>query len=214
MSGRGGYANGYGYPDTSRYDRTDGGYGNSSNLAVNSYGGGRERRPGGYGGFYPETPQQPGLSPSQSPDRRRERPDWDRDHEYSSSRSRTRERDGNPERRLQSSSRDGRPRGDNSRLPDSSREKDPNIPSNNSAGSQAVEGLYMIFLALYPSWVSNTFVLLLTLTHVHHRGSAVYPTRMGSRSLGRMRPSSGSFTINGHEYSGESRSRTRIFGCA
>ncbi|BAE62389.1 unnamed protein product [Aspergillus oryzae RIB40] len=139
MSGRGGYANGYGYPDTSRYDRTDGGYGNSSNLAVNSYGGGRERRPGGYGGFYPETPQQPGLSPSQSPDRRRERPDWDRDHEYSSSRSRTRERDGNPERRLQSSSRDGRPRGDNIRLPDSSREKDPNIPSNNSAGSQAVE---------------------------------------------------------------------------
>ncbi|KNG82493.1 putative Exocyst complex component Sec8 [Aspergillus nomiae NRRL 13137] len=140
MSGRGGYANGYGHPDASRYDHTDGGYGNSSNLAVNGYGGGgRERRPGGYGGFYPETPQQPGLSPSQSPDRRRERRDWDRDHGYSSSRSRTRERDGDPERKLQSSSRDGRPQGDNGRLPDSSREKDQNIPSNNSAGSQAVE---------------------------------------------------------------------------
>ncbi|KAE8397030.1 Sec8 exocyst complex component-specific domain-containing protein [Aspergillus pseudonomiae] len=140
MSGRGGYANGYGHPDASRYDHIDGGYGNSSNLAVNGYGGGgRERRPGGYGGFYPETPQQPGLSPSQSPDRRRERRDWDRDHGYSSSRSRTRERDGDPERKLQSSSRDGRPQGDNGRLPDSSREKDQNIPSNNSAGSQAVE---------------------------------------------------------------------------
>ncbi|KAE8161693.1 hypothetical protein BDV40DRAFT_289067 [Aspergillus tamarii] len=139
MSGRGGYANGYGHPDTSRYDRTDGGYGNNSNLAVNSYGGGRERRPGGYGGFYPETPQKPGLSPSQSPDRRGERRDWDRDREYSSSRSRTREGDGDPERRLQSSSRDGRSQGDNTRLPDDSREKESNIPSYNTAGSQAVE---------------------------------------------------------------------------
>ena len=147
MSGRGGYANGYGHPDTSRYDRTDGGYGNNSNLAVNSYGGGRERRPGGYGGFYPETPQKPGLSPSQSPDRRGERRDWDRDREYSLSRSRTREGDGDPERRLQSSSRDGRSQGDNTRLPDDSREKESNIPSYNTAGSQAVEGLSMIFLS-------------------------------------------------------------------
>lgn len=141
MSGREGYANGYGYPDTSRYDRTDAGYGNSNSLAVNGYGGGeRDRRPGGYGGFYPESPQQPGLSPSQSPDRRRERRDRDRDREYSSSRSRTRGRDGDPERRLQSSSRDGRPHGDNSWLSDSSRERERNRNMNsNPAGSQAVE---------------------------------------------------------------------------
>ncbi|KAF7591248.1 hypothetical protein BBP40_001809 [Aspergillus hancockii] len=141
MSGRGGYANGFGYSDTSRYDRTDGGYGNSNNLGVNGHGGGgggRERRPGGYGGFYPDAPPQPGLSPSQSPDRCRERRDYDRDREYSSSHSRTRDREGDPERRLQSSSRDGRPQGDNSWLSDSSRERDRNM-NNNAAGSQAVE---------------------------------------------------------------------------
>ncbi|KAE8350945.1 hypothetical protein BDV28DRAFT_159187 [Aspergillus coremiiformis] len=139
MSGRGGYANGYGYPDTSRYDRTDAGYGNSNNLGVNGYGGGgRDRRPGGYGGFYSEASHQPGLSSSQTPDPRRERRDRDRDREYSSSRSRTRDRDGNPEGRLQSSSRDGRPQAENNWLPDSSQDRDQNINSS-LAGSQAVE---------------------------------------------------------------------------
>ncbi|KAJ6130461.1 hypothetical protein N7512_003241 [Penicillium capsulatum] len=38
MSGRSGYSNGYGYSDAGRYDN-DGGYGSSSNLGVNGYGG-------------------------------------------------------------------------------------------------------------------------------------------------------------------------------
>lgn len=102
MSGRSGYANGYGYSDTSRYDRGDGGYGNNSNLGVNGYGagGGRDRRPGGYGGFYPEASQQPALSPAASPERRRDRYDRD-DRSYSSSRSRTRGPDPERERRAQ-----------------------------------------------------------------------------------------------------------------
>ncbi|KAL4806136.1 hypothetical protein BDV18DRAFT_152249 [Aspergillus unguis] len=85
------YANGYGYSDTNRYDRGDGGYGSNSNQGVNGYGpgGGRDRRPGGYGGFYPEASQQPSLSPVPSPERRRDRYDRD-DRSYSSSRSRTR----------------------------------------------------------------------------------------------------------------------------
>ncbi|KAL6233842.1 hypothetical protein BDW75DRAFT_231636 [Aspergillus navahoensis] len=99
-----GYANGYGYSDTSRYDRGDGGYGNNSNRGVNGYesGGVRDRRPGGYGGFYPEASQQPSLSPAPSPERRRERFDRD-DHSYHSSRSRTRGPDADGERRAQHS---------------------------------------------------------------------------------------------------------------
>ncbi|KAE8150708.1 hypothetical protein BDV25DRAFT_129331 [Aspergillus avenaceus] len=138
-NGRGGYANGYGYSDTSRYDRTEGTYGNNNTLGVNGYGGGRDRRPGGYGGFYPDSPQQSSLSPSQSPDRRRERRDWDREREYSSSRSRAQDRDASSERRIPSSSRDGRPQeGGTSWLSDSSRERDRQM-SGNAAGSQAIE---------------------------------------------------------------------------
>lgn len=123
MSGRNGYANGYGYSDSSRYDRPDGGYGSSSsnsNLAVNGYGagGGRDRRPGGYGGFYSEASQQPSLPPSHSPDRRRDR--WDQEREYSSSsRSRTRDREAESERRLPPS-RDGRSQGETTWLANSS----------------------------------------------------------------------------------------------
>lgn len=154
MSGRSGYANGYGYSDTSRYDRPDGGYGSggsSSNLGVNGYGAGgggsgagsRDRRPGGYGGFYPEASQH-SLPPSQSPDRRRDR--WEREHEYSSSsRSRTRDREVEGERRLQTS-RDGRSQGDASWLANSSssgerergRDRD---RSTAAAGSHATDGL-------------------------------------------------------------------------
>ncbi|KAL4870358.1 hypothetical protein BDV12DRAFT_184542 [Aspergillus spectabilis] len=111
-NGRSGYANGYGYSDTSRYDRSDGGYGNNSNLGVNGYGlgGGRDRRPGGYGGFYPEASQQPSLSPAHSPERRRDRFDRD-DRSYSSSRSRTRGPDPDRERRPPTSN-ENVPRGD------------------------------------------------------------------------------------------------------
>ncbi|KAL4784626.1 hypothetical protein BJX76DRAFT_347642 [Aspergillus varians] len=110
-----GYANGNGYSDTSRYDRSDGGYGNNSNLGVNGHGpgGGRDRRPGGYGGLQPEASQQPSLSPAHSPERRRDRFDRD-DRSYSSSRSRTRGPDPERERRAQNTG-DSRPRGDTSR---------------------------------------------------------------------------------------------------
>ena len=138
MSGRNPYATGYGYSDTNRYDRSDGGYGNSNNMGMNGYGGAggggsgeRERRPGGYGGFYPE-PSQSSLSPGQSPEGRRER--WDRDGEHSSSRSRT--RDGEADRKALTS-REGRARGDSSWL--GSNSSGENV-TGHAAGPQAIEG--------------------------------------------------------------------------
>ena len=139
MSGRSGYANGYGYSDAGQYDRSDGGYGN---LGVNGYSGGgssgggsRDYRPGGYGGFYPESsPQQssPFMPGQQSPDRRR-------DHS-SSSRSRTREVDDRA--RLQVS-RDGRHPGDANWGTSGRRDRSETgiSPSGNARGAQAVEGL-------------------------------------------------------------------------
>ncbi|KAF9894046.1 hypothetical protein FE257_009019 [Aspergillus nanangensis] len=138
MSGRSGYANGYGYSDTSRHDRDDGGYGNTNNLGVNGYGGGggsRERRPGGYGGFYPEESQQPSLPPTRSPERPRER--WDRDREYSSSRSRTRDREPQAESRPPPS-RDGRAHEEASWLASRSQERTPRATTG-AVGPQAVE---------------------------------------------------------------------------
>jgi exocyst complex component 4 len=132
MTDRNGYAEGYGYSESNRYDRSDGGYGGSNNnLAVNGYSGGRDRRPGGYGGFYNESSQEP--SPSPSPERRRERLEGDRQN--SSSRSRTRETDS--ERRVQSS-RDGRTREETS-----TRERtgpEGAKPVSSGGGSQAIEG--------------------------------------------------------------------------
>ena len=141
MSGRSGYANGYGYSDAGQYDRNDGGYGN---LGVNGYsggssgggGGGRgDYRPGGYGGFYPEPSQQPPplMPAAQSPDRRR-------DHS-SSSRSRTREADDRA--RLQVS-RDGRHPADANWGSSGRRDRSETglSPSgSNARGAQAVEGL-------------------------------------------------------------------------
>ncbi|KAI9040641.1 exocyst subunit SEC8 [Aspergillus affinis] len=157
MSGRNGYGNGYGYSDSSRYDRPDGGYGSSSsnsNLGVNGYGGGggRDRRPGGYGGFYPEASQQPPLPPSHSPDRRRDR--WEREPEYSSSsRSRTRDREADPERKLQTS-RDGRSQGEAGWLANSSssgereRGRDRDL-SNSVAGAHATDG---VLQSIHSEW--------------------------------------------------------------
>ncbi|KKK17963.1 hypothetical protein AOCH_003037 [Aspergillus ochraceoroseus] len=142
MSGRNPYANGHGHSDAnSRYDRSDGGgYGSSSNLGVNGYGPGgeRERRPGGYGGFYSEGSQQASLSPAHSPERRRER--LDKDRSYSSSRSRT--RGGESEREIPAQgSRDGDSRGgEASRLGNSSSQEREHATTS-AGGSQAVEGV-------------------------------------------------------------------------
>lgn len=135
MSGRPGYANGYGYSDAGGYDRSDG-YG-SNNLGVNGYG---SSRPGGYGGFGYESSQQPSsmLPPTQSPERHRERMDRGR-QPPSSSRSRTREGD-----RLHPS-RDGRSPGDASLYSGKSRERGRpevgNGDGDNTWGTQAVEGM-------------------------------------------------------------------------
>ncbi|PYH88188.1 hypothetical protein BO71DRAFT_423865 [Aspergillus ellipticus CBS 707.79] len=142
MSGRNPYANGYGYSDSSRYDRSDGGYGSTNNsLGMNGYGGsggggggsgagaGRERRPGGYGGLF--EPPQSSLSPGQSPERRRER----REGEHSSSRSRTRE---DAERKALGS-RDGRPQDSSWLGGSSSRERERHNVSGHAAGPQAIE---------------------------------------------------------------------------
>ncbi|KAL4981144.1 hypothetical protein BDW66DRAFT_156236 [Aspergillus desertorum] len=129
-----GYANGYGYSDTSRYDRGDGGYGNNGSRGVNGYesGGARDPRPGGYGGFYSEASHQPSLSPAPSPERRRERFDRD-DRSYSSSRSRTRGPEADRERRVQQTG-DSRGRGDTSRPPGNAINQGATV-----GGSQAVE---------------------------------------------------------------------------
>ncbi|GFF64460.1 probable exocyst complex component sec8 [Aspergillus lentulus] len=139
MNGRNGYADGYGYSESNRYDRSDGGYGSSnSNLAVNGYSGGRDRRPGGYGGFYNESSQEP--SPSASPERRRERLEGDRQN--SSSRSRTRDTDSE---RRPPGSRDGRARGETSWMASSSSVErsgpEGAKPVSSSGGSQAMEDI-------------------------------------------------------------------------
>jgi exocyst complex component 4 len=64
MNGRNGYADGY--PDPGRSNRYDGGYGVDNNNSISSSGGsisgsGRDRRAGGYGGFY-GSPQQSNSS--------------------------------------------------------------------------------------------------------------------------------------------------------
>jgi hypothetical protein len=114
MSGRNPYANGYGYPPDHSRGGNGGGYGSSDSHGVNGYGaaagGGRdrERRPGGYGGFYNDEtqPLAAGSSPGsrgRDADREREygrgRPDWDRGPTTSSSRSRPRDGNAPPPRR-------------------------------------------------------------------------------------------------------------------
>jgi hypothetical protein len=148
MNGRNGYADGYGYSESNRYDRSDGGYGSSnSNLAVNGYSGGRDRRPGGYGGFYNESSQEP--SPSTSPERRRER--WEGDRQNSSSRSRT--RDTESERRPPGL-RDGRVRGETSWVASSSSMErsgpEGAKPVSSGGGSQAMEGWRPIHHSILP----------------------------------------------------------------
>lgn len=126
MSGGSGYGYGYGVSGASRYDTGDGGYGNG-NLGVNGHndriagstgggaggdrGGSRDRRPGGYGGFYPESSQQPSLAPPRppSPERRRDRADRDRQQQPTQSTSRSRTRNGEADRRYQGA-RDDRAR--------------------------------------------------------------------------------------------------------
>lgn len=137
MSSGNGYLNGY--PDSGRYEPSDGRHGSNTNLAINGYtgSGGRERRPGGYGGFYSATSEQPTVSPSTSPEPPRDRYGPDR-RDASTSRSRTRDID--PEERLQPS-QDTRFRGDTGGLsPNRIRERG-RSPGSGSRGSQAIEGL-------------------------------------------------------------------------
>lgn len=153
MSGRNGYGNGYGYSDANRYDN-DGAYGSNSNLGVNGYsgrapgssGGSRERRPGGYGGFYPESTQQP----APSPERRRDQSDRDRQQPLSQPASRPRTRNGD-DRKYQGS-RDERPReaprnGDPRHGEGRNRDaNDPNagVVQANTREMQSVEGSFVI----------------------------------------------------------------------
>lgn len=84
MNGRNHYGNGYGYPsDIGQADgggSGGGGYGSTNGLSVNGYGRDRERRPGGYGGFYnDESSYRPPTSSSSA-----SRGDRDRDRDYNS----------------------------------------------------------------------------------------------------------------------------------
>lgn len=144
MSGRGGFANGYGYSDAGGYDRSDGGYGS---LGANGYG---SSRSGGYGGFGYESPQQTSiLPPTQSPERHRDRMDRGR-QPPSSSRSRTREGD------MLHPTRDGRSPGDTSFYSGKSRERGRSEVSD-APGTQAVEGMNILlgFMMLAWIWTAN-----------------------------------------------------------
>ncbi|KAJ6110300.1 hypothetical protein N7486_002535 [Penicillium sp. IBT 16267x] len=152
MSGRSGHSNGngYGYPDTGRYD--DGRYGSSDSLGVNGYGGrgggssgsnggSRDRRPGGYGGFYAESTHSSSISPGQSPERRRDMSDRERQQPSSQSTSRSRPRDGGSDRRYQSAREDRS--SEEARYADN-RSHDRLVPETSSAvintgGKQSVE---------------------------------------------------------------------------
>ena len=96
MNGRSGYSNGY--PDTGRHDHYAGEYNDPSGLRPDPYRG-RQRRPGGYGGFQFEDaqgrPRQPSHSPAPSSGRGFE-PDYRGRPSQSKSRSRTREVDPRP----------------------------------------------------------------------------------------------------------------------
>jgi Xaa-Pro aminopeptidase len=160
MSGGSGYGYGYGagQPGASRYDTGDSGYGNG-NTGGNGYndrgpgstGGGaggdrrgnHDRRPGGYGGFYPESTQQPSLAPPgpPSPERRRDRADRDRQQQPAQSTSRSRTRNGEADRRYQG------PREDRTReapryQENRSREPVPDtmVMQSNTAEMRSVEG--------------------------------------------------------------------------
>lgn len=146
MSGRSGYGNGYGYSDAGRHEQSDGGYGSSNGPGVNGYGSrgagnnGGTLRPGGYGGFYPESQQSPVPSAS-SPERRRDRSERDRQQPSSQSASRSRTRGGDAERRNQSS-RD-RSRGPTEYADSRSRDRngsDAGTLSANTREMQSVEG--------------------------------------------------------------------------
>lgn len=161
MSGRGGYSNGngYGQPETSRYD--DGRYGSGDSLGVNGYGGrgggssgsnggSRDRRPGGYGGFYAESSQSSSISPGQSPERRRDMSDRERQQPSSQSTSRSRPRDAGSDRRYQSAREDRST--EEARYADN-RSHDRPVPEmgaavSNTGGKQTVEGLLLLIPAL------------------------------------------------------------------
>ncbi|CAG8422193.1 unnamed protein product [Penicillium salamii] len=159
MSGQNGYGNGYGYSGPSRYDTNDGAYSGSnsnSSLGVSGYsgrsagassaGGRSDRRPGGYGGFYEETPQQSTLSPgqssapsqSQSPERRRDRSDRDWQQPSSQSKSRSRSRNQEPGRKRQEDRTGDAMRYAQKR--DQERKAPPVVKRSNTAGeAQAIE---------------------------------------------------------------------------
>lgn len=207
MSGRSGYGNGYGYSDAGRYDN-DGGYGNHNHLGVNGYsgrapgssGGSRDRRPGGYGGFYPEPSHPPALAPGPSPERRRDRSDRDRQQQASHSNSRSRTRNGD-DRRYQGS-RDDRSR-EAPRYADG-RGRDANGPGpgamqSNTRERQSVEGLSEV-LGL---WFRP---IILTMTFNCGRGFAIDSAGLGFHERCRVYPRARCPEFDGHKYSGKSRS--------
>lgn len=208
MSGRNGYGNGYGYSDAGRYDN-DGAYGSNSNLGVNGYsgrapgssGGSRERRPGGYEAYYPESTQQP----APSPERRRDQFDRDRQQPTSQSASRSRARNGD-DRRYQGS-RDERPR--EAPRHGEGRIQDTSVPNAgvmqaNTQEMRSVEGSFVIGCRAMSSSRYLTEYL------VHYSGFAIDPTRLGFHERCRMHPGAGRPQLDGHKYLGQGRPRAGV----
>lgn len=179
MSGGSGHGYGYGVPGAGRYDTSEGGYGNG-NHGVNGYndrgagstgggpggdrGGNRDRRPGGYGGFYPESTQQPSLAPPgpPSPERRRDRTDRDRQQPSAQSTSRSRTRNGEADRRYQGA-RDELPR-DAPRYQES-RSREVNAPDNRVVHNhtdemRSVEGVSRLASAILLAFTSLVFAVI------------------------------------------------------
>ena len=218
MSSQNGYGNGYGYSGPGRYDGNDAYSGSSSSLGVSGYsgrsagassGGGRsDRRPGGYGGFYQDSPQQPALSPGQSsalsqshsPERRRDQSnrDW---QQPSSQSSRSRSRNQDPDRKYQ-----GERARDQRRYADT-REQDRNASpavkrSNTSGEAQAIESL-SFFLDLYSGSMVNLGAFCSDI--------AIDSTRLGLYDRCRVCSGTRCFESDGHEYIGQGGPRRGLF---
>jgi hypothetical protein len=218
MSGQNGFGNEYAYSGPGQYDANDA-YSGSSSLGVSGYsgrnagassaGGRSERRPGGYGGFYQDSPQPPALSPgqsstpsqSQSPERRHDHPNRDWQQPSSQSKSRSRSRNQEPDRRPQDErSRDQRRYADN-------KEQDSNASlvtkrSNTSGEAQAIESL-SFSLDLYCGLIANKCAICSDI--------AIHSTQLGLYDRCRVCSGTCCSEFDGYEYIGQGGPRRRLF---
>lgn len=246
MSNPSGYGNGYGYSGPSRYDANDGGYGGNNTLGVNGYngrgapgGGGRsERRPGGYGGFYPDAPQPPALtpgqtpSPGQSPERQRDRSNRDRQqasqpsshasplpsaHPSSqpsahSSPHPPSQSSSHPSSRSRTRNQEPERKYQGERSRDRSRYTDERDQRNQGNASPVIQRSNDSgeAQAIESLCFSSVFCAPIADLNIFNSDSTVDPARLGFHDRCRVYPGTRCFESNGYKYIRQSRSRTRF----